>query len=94
MIVPKDVAEKMRRFEELEKEINDLYSELEGWVRTNTVTDSIWAKKFGVTNEVSGEEVGDDEYLDKTMLTEESGYATHFWPIDESSNYAYYQYLF
>lgn len=55
MKVPKEIASKAERYEELKKEIDTLYEELEEFANENGFED-FWINGFGVSQEPNGEE--------------------------------------
>lgn len=64
MNVPKEIASKAERYEELKKEIDTLYEELEEFANENGFED-FWINDFGVVQEPRGEEQTDGEYCDR-----------------------------
>ena len=55
MKAPKEIASKAERYEELKKEIDTLYEELEEFANANGFED-FWINGFGVSQEPNGEE--------------------------------------
>ena len=53
-----------------------------------------WINGFGVSREPSGEEQTDGEYCDQCMRWENSDYGIYYYPVEESTQYFWVEYLF
>ena len=93
MNVPKEIAIKAERYEELKKEMDKLHEELESWASENGFEDMM-VYGFGVSQEPDGEEQTDGEYCDQTMNGEDSGYGSYYYPIEGSTQYMRVEYAF
>lgn len=93
MKVPKEIASKAERYEELKKEIDKLYEDLEEFADEHGFED-VWVNGFGVSQEPKGEEQSDGECCDQWMRGEDSGYGTYYYPIEESTQYFWIAYSF
>ena len=93
MKVPKEIASKAERYEELKKEINKFYEELKGFANKNGF-EGFWINDFGISQEPEGEEQTDGEYCDQCMRGEDSGDGIYYYPIEGSTQYFWVVYEF
>lgn len=93
MKAPKEIASKAERYEELKKEIDTLYEELEEFANANGFED-FWINGFGVSQEPNGEEQFNGEYCDHWMRGEDSGDGIYYYPIEGSTQYFWIAYAF
>ena len=88
-----EIASKAERYEELKKEIDTLYEELEEFANANGFED-FWINGFGVSQEPNGEEQFNGEYCDQWMRGEDSGDGIYYYPIEGSTQYFWIAYAF
>lgn len=93
MNVSKEIASKAERYEELKKELDTLYEELEEFAYANGFED-FCVNGFGVSQEPNGEEQTDGEYCDQWMMWEDSGDGIYYYPIEGSTQYFWVAYSF
>lgn len=93
MRVPKEVATKAERYEQLKSEIDNLYEELEEFANENGFED-FWINGFGVSQEPEGDEQSNGEYCDQWMHGEDSGNGKYYYPIEGSTQYFWVAYSF
>ncbi len=93
MKAPKEIASKAERYEELKKEIDKLYEELEEFANENGFED-FWVHGFGISQEPNGDEQSNEEYCDQYMSGEDCGSGTYYYPIEGSTQYMWVEYSF
>jgi len=92
MKIPKAIAEKANKYEELRNEVDALFEELQEWFSKNTDMDDCYLYEFGVSQEPDGEEQLEGEYCDQCQRGEDSFDATYYWQIEDSTQYAWVNY--
>lgn len=93
MKVPKEIASKAERYEELKKEIDKLYEELEEFANENGF-ENFSVEDFGISQDPVGEEQPNGEYCDEEMQEVDSGIGMHYFPIEGSTQYFWVAYSF
>lgn len=93
MKVPKEIVEKVKRYEDLKSEVNKLYEELEEFANEHGYGDC-WIADFGTSKKPLGKEQSNGSYCDQYMDGEDSGYGTYYYPIEESTQYMFIEYSF
>lgn len=94
MIVPKEIAEKAERFENLTNELDRLRDELETWAYENGYVE-ITAMAYGTTWNPEGEPMEGGEYLNHTpniLFGEDHGSGKHYYPIEDSDMFMWIEY--
>lgn len=91
MKVPKKIANKTERYEELKKEIDKLYEELKDFVNKNGF-EGFLINDFGISQEPEGEEQTNGEYCVQCMSREDSDDGIYYYPIEGSTKYFWVAY--
>ena len=93
MKVPKEISSKAEKYEELKKEIDKLYEELEEFANENGF-ENFSVEDFGISQDHVGEEQPNGEYYDEEMQELDSGIGMHYFPIEGSKRYFWVAYSF
>ena len=93
MTVSKEIAKKVERLNEIEKEWGELLAELHK--EFGERLDGGYLNGYYIADEPRGEEQGDGEYCDQyTGYICDSGSGTYFFPIEDSEKYLAVEYSF
>lgn len=92
MKVPKEIANKVERYEAVQKEADSLYEEISHWFNENTcATDCYFGRPF-IADKPTGDDKGDDEYCDQHMLGEDWYSGNYYHKIEDSDKWVGYSY--
>lgn len=94
MKVPAEIAEKAKRYQELNKEAQRLYEELEDWLNENTGADAVFITDIFVAEKPKGKLQNGDEYCSQSSYgySGDSFVGTYYLPVEGSSLYLGYGY--
>lgn len=94
MKVPAKIAEKAKRYQELNDEAQRLYEELEDWLNENTGADAVFITDIFLTEKPKGRLQNGDEYCDQRSYGEsgDSFIGEYYLPVEGSEMYLGYGY--
>lgn len=93
MKIPKEIAEKVAKYRELQNTADGLFAEIKQFF--DNLDDGVYYGNFSIEDEPKGEAQGDGEYCDQyTYYCEDSGGGTYYYPIDGSDKYVAVDYSF
>ena len=94
MKVPAEIAEKAKRYQDLNNEAQRLYEELEDWLNENTGADAVFITDIFVTEEPKGRLQNGDEYCCQSSYGDsgDSFMGTYYLPVEGSDLYLGYGY--
>lgn len=87
MKVPAEIAEKAKRYQDLNDEAQRLYEELEEWLNENTGADAVYITDIFVTEEPKGRLQNGDEYCNQRSYGEsgDSFMGEYYLPVEGSA---------
>lgn len=93
MKVPKEIADKVRVYEEASKTAREAFEAVVKWLNENTGSDAVSIDELFITNEPSGHLQEGDEYCDQhTGYCEDYYYGNYYHPIEGSAEYLGYHF--
>ena len=94
MKVPAEIAEKAKRYQDLNNEAQRLYEELEDWLNENTGADAVFITDIFVTGEPKGRLQNGDEYCCQSSYGDsgDSFMGAYYLPVEGSNLYLGYGY--
>lgn len=94
MKIPKEYAEKVKRYEEITKEAAQLYEDVVDWLNENTGADAVYIESLFVAEKPTGRVQEEDEYCDQWQCgcIEDYFEGYYYHQIEGASEYVGYRY--
>lgn len=93
MKIPKEIAEKVKRYTALNDEAQKLYKDVEEWLNKNTGADAVYIEDIFMTEEPTGILQEEDEYCEQWSGFCEDDYSGYYYhQIEGTNEYVGYRY--
>lgn len=94
MKIPKEIADKVKEYQEANGRAIALYKEVTDWLNVNTAADGVWINDLNIVDEPSGEDQGEGEYCSQSEYGDsgDSFFGTYYHKIEGSDKYLAYDY--
>ena len=93
MKIPREIAEKVKRYIELSDESQKLYRDVVKWLNENTGADAVYITSLFITQEPTGRLQDGDEYCEQWSGFLEDDYAGNYYhQIEGTNEYVGYSY--